>query len=160
MSNSIQTEYMPDVVSPPGETLLEMLEERGMSQAELAERTGRPIKTISEIINAKTAITTETALQLEKVLGAPARFWINRERNYQEWKAREAEREDLEKHLSWMENFPIREMVKMGWIKKLDDAVSQLVEVLQFFSIASPDQWTPIWDHQYMRLTHILLRSG
>jgi addiction module HigA family antidote len=146
MSNSIQTEYMPDVVSPPGETLLEMLEERGMSQAELAERTGRPIKTISEIINAKTAITTETALQLEKVLGAPARFWINRERNYQEWKAREAEREDLEKHLSWMENFPIREMVKMGWIKKLDDAVSQLVEVLQFFSIASPDQWTPIWE--------------
>ena len=146
MSNSIHTEYMPDVVSPPGETLLEMLEERGMSQSELAERTGRPIKTISEIINGKTAITTETALQFEKVLGVPARFWINRERNYQEWKAREAEREEFEHHISWMKNFPIREMVKLGWINKFDDAITQMIEVLRFFGIASPDQWTTVWE--------------
>lgn len=146
MNNLIQTEYMPDIVSPPGETLQEILEERGMTQVELAERTGRPIKTISEIIKAKTAITTETALQLEKVLGVPARFWINRERNYQEWIAREADREELEKHISWIENFPIREMVRLGWIKKLNDSISQLVEILHFFSIASPDQWKPIWE--------------
>src|SRR5271157_5474234 len=146
MSNLIQTEYTPDVVSPPGETLQEVLEERGMTQVELAERTGRPIKTISEIINAKTAITTETALQLEKVLGVAARFWINRERNYQEWTAREVERRELEKQISWKENFPIREMVKLGWIKKSDDAVMQLVEILRFFSIASPDQWSSVWE--------------
>lgn len=146
MSNSIHTEYMPDIVSPPGETLLEILEERGMKHSDLAERTGRPIKTISEIINGKTAITTETALQFEKVLGVPARFWINRERNYQEWKAREAEREELEKQISWMTNFPLREMVKLGWINKFDDAVMQLVEILSFFSIASPDQWSSVWE--------------
>lgn len=35
---------------PPGETLLETLDAMGMSQAELAERTGMPIKTINEII--------------------------------------------------------------------------------------------------------------
>lgn len=137
---------MPDVVSPPGETLQEILDERGMSQVKLAERTGRPIKTISEIINAKAAITTGTALQLEKVLGVPARFWINRERNYQEWLAREAERAELKKHISWMEKFPIREMVRLGWIKKFDDSVTQLVEMLHFFSIASPDQWTSVWE--------------
>jgi len=67
MSNPIQNQYVPDVVSPPGETLLEILEDRGMSQAELAERTGRPKKTINEIIKGKAALTPETAIQLERV---------------------------------------------------------------------------------------------
>ena len=42
MSNTIQNQYMPDYVSPPGETLLETIEAIGMSQADLAERIGRP----------------------------------------------------------------------------------------------------------------------
>ena len=50
MANSVQNEYHPDYVSPPGETLLETLETIGMSQAELAKRMGRPVKTINEII--------------------------------------------------------------------------------------------------------------
>jgi len=87
MSSPSRNQYVPDFVTPPGETLLETLEALGMTQVELAERTGRPTKTISEIVNAKTAITTETALQFEKVLGVPARFWLNLERNYQEWQA-------------------------------------------------------------------------
>lgn len=93
MSNAIQNQYTPDYVSPPGETLQEILEERGMSQAELAERTGRPKKTINEIINGKAAITPETALQLERVLGIPASFWNHRERQYREALARIEEEE-------------------------------------------------------------------
>ncbi len=72
MSNPIQNQYTPDVVSPPGETLLEILEDRGMSQAELAERTGRPKKTINEIIKGKAALTPETAIQLSA-------FWARRQ---------------------------------------------------------------------------------
>jgi transcriptional regulator with XRE-family HTH domain len=57
--------HNPDYAIAPGETLLEELRARDMSQAELAERTGRPLKTINEIVKGKTAITPETALQLE-----------------------------------------------------------------------------------------------
>ena len=74
MNNMNRNQYIPDIVSAPGETLEEILEMRGMSQAELADRTGRPKKTINEIIRGKAAITAETALQLEKVLGIPATF--------------------------------------------------------------------------------------
>src|SRR2546426_845397 len=84
MNEMVRTQYAPDVVSPPGETLQEILESRGMSQAELAERTGRPKKTINEIVKGKAAITPETAIQLERVLGIPAEFWNNRERQYRE----------------------------------------------------------------------------
>jgi HTH-type transcriptional regulator / antitoxin HigA len=116
MSSPSRNQYFPDFVTPPGETLLETLEALSMSQVELAERTGRPTKTISEIVNAKTAITTETALQFEKVLSVPARFWINLERNYREWLAREQERKSLESSLPWMDQFPLKWMARQGWI--------------------------------------------
>ncbi len=80
--------FLPDYAVPPGETLFENLDAIGMSQVELAERTGRPKKTINEIIKGKAAITPETALQFERVLGIPAGFWNNLERNYQETLAR------------------------------------------------------------------------
>jgi addiction module HigA family antidote len=76
--------FQPDFAIPPGETLKETLETIGMSQSDLAERTGRPKKTINEIIMGKAAITSETALQLERVFGIPASFWNNLERNYRE----------------------------------------------------------------------------
>jgi addiction module HigA family antidote len=90
-------QYCPDEVSPPGETLLEVLEERGITQADFAERTGRPREIINEIIKGKAAITPETALQFERVLGSPASFWNARETRYREFLAKRNEI-DLDSH--------------------------------------------------------------
>lgn len=137
-------EYRPDYVSPPGDTLDELLEERGMSQAELAERTGRPKKTINEIIKGKAAITPETALQLERVLGVPANFWLKREQQYREFLARQDDDEQLGQQVAWLNGVPWREMVKRGWIEPCDELTDQLREVLRFFGIASPQQWDAV----------------
>jgi HTH-type transcriptional regulator / antitoxin HigA len=146
MNKPIENEYYPDVVSPPGVTLLEMLDERGMSQADLAERTGRPKKTINEIIKGKAAITPATALQLERVLGVSARFWNDREQHYRENLARQAERNSLEGQLDWLNQFPIRAMVELGWIEHREDPVEILGAVLNFFGIATPTQWQKVWE--------------
>ncbi|MBW4568941.1 MAG: HigA family addiction module antidote protein [Tolypothrix carrinoi HA7290-LM1] len=153
MNHEIQNQYTPDYVSPPGETLQEILEEREMSQTELAERTGRPKKTINEIINGKAAITPETALQLERVLGIPATFWNNRERQYQEALARKEEEERLRLQVTWLDDIPVKAMIKSGWIQCYQDKVEQLREVLNFFAVASPEQWQGIWrsSHVYFR---------
>ncbi len=95
MTNTIENRYAPDFISPPGETLAEILEERNMSQSELAQRMGRPRKTINEIIKGKAEITSDTALQIELVLGTPASFWIERERLYREYLARKNENQRL-----------------------------------------------------------------
>ena len=71
-----------DLATPPGETLADEIAARGMSQTELAARLGRPVQVVNEIIRAKKAITDDTALGLEKVLGIPATFWVNLEQNY------------------------------------------------------------------------------
>ena len=94
--------YLPDHVSLPGDTLQEVLDDREMPQAELAERTGRPKKTINEIIKGKAAITPETALQLERVLGIPASFWNELESNYQDYLARTREEALLQTSTDWL----------------------------------------------------------
>lgn len=141
MANTLRNEYQPDIVSPPGETLREVLTTIGMTQAELAERVGRPKKTISEIINGKTAITPETALQLERVLAISAGFWLRREQHYRESLARQQDEDDLATHLEWLKEFPVKEMIAKGWISGFRDKIDQLKEVLRFFAINSPDQW-------------------
>ena len=137
----IRQSLKPDYVSPPGETLLEIIETRGMTQSELAHRMGRPIKTINEIIHNKAAITADTALQLMRVLGTPDTFWLRRESAYQRELARLRERTFLQEKTDFLKNFPINEMVKMGWLEKSKDKVQQLIFLLDFLGIASPEQW-------------------
>lgn len=145
MSNVIQNQYTPDYVSPPGETLQEVLEEQGITQAELAERTGRPKKTINEVVNGKAAITPETALQLERVLNIPASFWNNREQQYREALARQDEQRRLHEQITWLDKIPVKAMIQFKWIQFFEDKVEQLREVLNFFAVASPEQWEKIW---------------
>ncbi len=131
----------PILIPPPGETLLESIEKLGMSQSQLAERTGRPEKTINEIIKGKAAITHETALQLERVLSVPARFWNSLELNYRESLALEAERRELSACQEWLKTLPLTQMIKNGWVKKSKTMIDQAREVLNFFGIASFGVW-------------------
>ncbi len=140
------------IQSPPGDTLLEALEARGMTQAELALRTGRPMKTINEIIKGKAAITPDTALQLEQVLGISAGFWINREQQYRESLARQEARQRLEEQQGWLEQIPVQALIELGWMEAHENRLDLLDAVLKFFGIASPDQWEEIWIHAYKGL--------
>jgi addiction module HigA family antidote len=85
----------------PGDTIQEIIDDRGMSQKELAHRLQKNIATINEIIKGKTAITEETALSLEKALHVPARFWLNLERRYQEEKLEISRLEKLQENQEW-----------------------------------------------------------
>lgn len=145
MARQIRNEYNPDAVSPPGETLQDTLEAIGMSQAELARRSGRPVKTINEIIKGKAGLTPDTALQLERVLGIPARFWSRREELYRGYLVRQAEARRLRKELDWLKEVPWRDMARKGWIKQCKDEVEQVTQLLQFFGVTSPVQWHELW---------------
>lgn len=145
MSRQIQNQYTPDYVSPPGDTILEKIQELGMSQVELARRTGRPTKTINEIIQGKASITPQTAMQLERVLSIPASFWNTRERQYRLHLAQVEDQIKLGENIEWLNKFPVKAMIKLDWIQAYDNKVQQLQELLRFFGVASPNQWDAIW---------------
>jgi HTH-type transcriptional regulator / antitoxin HigA len=145
MSSLSKNRFQPDYSISPGEILADALAERGLSQSDLAQRTGRPIKTINEIIQGKTSITPETALQLERVLRIPSKFWLNLETNHQSFLVRGKERERLQKLTYWLDEIPVATLVKEGWIEKYGNPVDQLQEVLNFYGIASPEIWKNQW---------------
>ena len=68
---------MSDSAFHPGEYIQEELEERRMSQRELARQMGRPYQTINEIVHGKKSLTAETAIDLERVFGGNAETWMN-----------------------------------------------------------------------------------
>lgn len=77
--------YSPDSVSPPRDTLLEIMFEKNMTTFELSNVSDIPVEVISGIIFQNDQITEEVALKLEKALGASALFWIKREENYRNY---------------------------------------------------------------------------
>ena len=95
----IDSKEMPDWVSPPGETILDILEERGWSRSELAQRTGYTQKHIDQLIKGTASLTEETALKLEQVLGSTAGFRLNREALYRELIAKKSELEKLKAYI-------------------------------------------------------------
>ncbi len=75
-------EIIPEEATHPGELLLEVLQDKGMSQRELARLMKRPVPAVNEIVRGKKRVTAETALDLEGALGIPAPVWINLQARY------------------------------------------------------------------------------
>ncbi len=72
-----------DYIIHPGETLSEIIEDRGMSQKELAVRTGMTEKHISTVIHGQKNISSAFAKKLEYALDIEAVFWMNLQTNYE-----------------------------------------------------------------------------
>jgi len=145
--NNQDIQLARELLSPPGDTLLETLDAFEMSQQELAERMDRPAKTINEIIKGKEAITPQTALQLERVLGIPADFWIERERIYRLKLARLDEDEKLLQQANWMKKFPIKAMLNLGWLNPPthENEPNWVDTLLKFFGVESEQAWRDIY---------------
>jgi HTH-type transcriptional regulator/antitoxin HigA len=104
-----------------------------------AEILGRPPRVVNEIIAGKRGISPETAMELSEALGTSAQFWMNLETVYQLSKARPPSRVISQKAML-REKFPVREMIRRGWIEATED-LNDLAEKLEkFFRLNSLDE--------------------
>lgn len=149
-----------DLISPPGHTLLETINAHGITQAELARRMGRPLKTINEIIKGKAAITPETAIQLEHVLGISSEFWMERERRYRLKLAEIAEAEQMLDDADWLKNFPLLKMKKLGWLDFENNTVSKAKAIYGFFGVSGRQQYDSCYHERVMQPHYRLGKSG
>ncbi len=141
----MRIEIAKSLLSPPGDTIQEHIDFIGMSQAELAERMGRPKEKINDIIKGREPITTATAFQLEKVLGIPASFWLNSEKSYRKELYELQQQEELEKEKDWLGAFPVNEMRKLGWLPDTREKHVLVDSLLKFFCVASTREWERIY---------------
>lgn len=139
-------ELKKSLLSCPGDTIQEHIDEINMSQAELAERLGRSKEKINELIKGKVPITNETATRLEYVLGIPASFWLNLERLYQDELLKIKQLEYLEQCGEWVRGFPTSMLKKLGIIPDTRNKNEIVSYLLKFFRVASPSEWSHIYE--------------
>lgn len=149
MATDRSVTWAPDWRIAPGEILGEALQDRGLTQTDLARRMGRPVKTINEIVNGKAAITPETAIQLERTLGISASFWNSLETRYREHLARDEAQRQLEAQSDWLRHFPTSHLGKLGLIRRAGAKADMLADLLRFFGVSSPEAWQREWEHTF-----------
>lgn len=133
-------------VFQPGEFLKEELEARDWTQEEFAEIIGRSVGVVNEVITGRRGITPETAMQIGEALGTGPEFWINLEAQYQLYKVRDLALGNVARKAKLHGNFPIRDMIKRGWLMKSEKLEVLESQVLDFFEIANVDQ-SPVFLH-------------
>jgi HTH-type transcriptional regulator/antitoxin HigA len=145
--------YNPQTITPPKDFLIEALEEHNMGPKEFAIRTGKPEKTISAILNGKSNITPEMAIQFEKALKIPAHFWLEIQRLYDECEARNAYQKNLEESQGWARKFPYSNMAKLGWVKATKKASEKVAELLTYFGVASEKAWNDCYFDKKLKIS-------
>ncbi len=140
-NTNIDSEWL----SPPGDTISDASEERGWTRQELAERLGLDSQKIDRLIEGHTLLSEDIAFRLERVLGSTAAFWMRREALYREGLARNHRAERMAQWISWLDDFPVKQLMDCGVIRKYRLVAKNkpdiVEECLRFFGVASPDEW-------------------
>lgn len=79
-----KSDISADLLIHPGETIEDILEERGISQVELAVQAGVPCDYVDNIIAGTKDISESFAVVLESILGISKSFWVNLQKKYDE----------------------------------------------------------------------------
>jgi HTH-type transcriptional regulator/antitoxin HigA len=141
----IDLRFEPDYDVAPGETLRAALEALGMTQVQLAARTGLSVKHVNQMAQGVAPVTPETALLLEKATGVNARMWNVLEATYRERVSREESREALLKDRDWLRQLPVSELKRRGHLPATNDKATLLEAVCDFFGVADRRRWEQIW---------------
>ncbi|MFQ5707685.1 MAG: HigA family addiction module antitoxin [bacterium] len=129
-----------DLAIPPGEYLEEVISELGMTKNELARRMSRPAPKLSAIFAGDKAITPDTALQLEKVVGVPAHIWTGLEAEYRLTLARNQEVLEMQRlrdESRLVTKFCYPQLVKLGFVAKKTKVIEKVQELQHFFGVTS-----------------------
>lgn len=138
--------YEPDYAIPPGETLEETMHALGMTQSELAERTGLTVQTLARIFKGEQPITYETANKLAYVTGYPASFWNNLEAQYREQLVKVEEARQQESNLEWLKTVPVKELKERKVLSDTNDKIILFRDALRFYGVSSVESYAKIWD--------------
>ena len=125
-----------DLAIAPGEYLEEVIAELGMTKDELSKRLNRPAPKLSAIFKGEKAITPDTALQLEKVVGVPAHIWNGLEAEYRLVQAKNRalqEQKQLKDEIRFITLFCYAELVKTGIVAKKTRPIDKVFRAAELF---------------------------
>ncbi|MDB5414434.1 MAG: hypothetical protein JWR10_2769 [Rubritepida sp.] len=121
----------PPPVDHPGTFIAEELEARNWAQADLAYILGIDVSQLNRLIKGTNDVTPDSAVALGEAFDMSPEFFMNLQKIYDLQKARKAD-PGVRTRASWLSAFPVREMIKRGWIEDAEPGLLDL-QMLRFF---------------------------
>ncbi|WP_455274854.1 HigA family addiction module antitoxin [Rhizobium herbae] len=118
-------------VPHPGEFIREELDARGWSQRDLAYILGVHEQAVNLITSGKRGISPDMAKSLGKALDVSAEYFANLQKAFEMSNAREPD-PAIEKRALLQSSYPVREMIKRGWLADTDIGLLE-AQMLRFF---------------------------
>lgn len=123
---------------PPGVFIREELEARGWSQRDLAYILGYSEQTVNKVISGKSGVSAEMAKALGEAFGTSADVWIGLQKSYDLRLARDPD-PAIKIRANLQTAFPIREMIRRGWLEDSDQTLLEL-QITRFFEASSLEE--------------------
>lgn len=133
--------FEPDWLSAPGGTILDVIEQRGMSSKELAALLGYSLERTERLIAGKEAITRDVAILLAEQIGGSEKFWLSREGNYRREVARLQSSGNVTAAKAWLDELPLKDMQKFGWIAPNNSTEDKVAACLDYFGVSNVMEW-------------------
>lgn len=118
-------------VDHPGTFILDELEARGWDQVDLAYILGISPSQLNPILTGKTGISYDMAVALGDAFDVSPEFFANLQKHYELQRAKRPD-PGVRTRATWLSKFPVREMIKRGWIKETEADLLDL-QMMRFF---------------------------
>lgn len=125
-------------IKHPGYYIREEIEAREWLQRDLAFILGCKEQAVTMILNGKRGISPEMAKSLGHAFDVPAEFFANLQKAYDLARAQEPQ-PDVAVRARLQGRYPLREMIRRGWIEESDATLLQ-EQLVRFFDVGGPDQ--------------------
>ncbi|GAA5269326.1 ImmA/IrrE family metallo-endopeptidase [Vibrio cholerae] len=139
----VSNDFNPDWVSPPGDTIIDLMDEVGLSIEELSKQIGLPKSKGQSLIEGELDIGDQLASRLEATFDVSKKFWLSRENAYRKHIVKQ---EEINR--TWLDSLPVRDMSKYGWIPKGLTGKKKLMECLNFFGVGSVSEWLSVYENR------------
>jgi len=134
-----KTAFKPDWISPPGDTMADILAAQCCSVDEFAQRMGCTQKHATDLLAGRVTISAETARKLELVLGATSDFWMLREAQYSGSAGHCQKGVQPKVPEDWLTELPVRDMRRFGWLDPNLSVIDPAAACLRFFGVVDVD---------------------
>lgn len=132
--------FLPDWVSPPGETILDFLNEQGLSPSDFAQEIDTTIENTHQLLRGEREINSDLAVKLTQIVGGSPDFWLSREEQFR------AGLDRLKNNEEWANQFPVKEMADLGWVPPIKKSSQKIAACLRYFDVPSVADWFQHYD--------------
>lgn len=131
----------PNWASPPGATIARVIKTREIDPSEFADAVGLNSREFEALLHGKLRLSEKLAEALADQLGATARFWLARDKEYMKELARLGDAKTMGID-QWAQSMPVASMRRFGWLPT--DSRAKAVRdkaLLAFFDCKDIQEW-------------------